>query len=504
MMICRDHRSLGFMLAVLIIAGGAGWAVAAEQTSPGIDLDVLADQINNVFRNAVGEVIPAVVFIQVTRDLPFGHPGGPLFGAAGTGFIIDKRGYVVTNNHVVADSKSVEVELADGRRFRAEEVFVDEDSEIAVIRIDPGDQDLPVARFGDSEQSQVGDIVLAIGNPFGYHLRQTVTSGIISHKGRQTNILDNNWSYEDFIQTDADINRGNSGGPLVNLHGEVIGVNTMIISSTGLSAGVAFAIPSNLAKFVVGELIENKKVRRGYLGVGPHRYQSLDELRKQPIDTFTIDDELAQVIKTLPESIQGALIRTVQPDSPAEEAGMERYDIIVKLAGRKMNSWRQFHNFVATLAPSSTVECIVWRDGKEIELQITLGDRNVAKARDRERQRIIAQALPPSPRWFPRLAPPEEPLLGVGVVELNSALALIFGYDPATQGVVIVEVTPGTLAAKYDLQTGSIIVSIDGEQIETATQLKRIIRAADLDDKGIELTLRNADGVQVDIGPMRR
>ena len=493
----NKHSSFWLVIAALVVFGVAGPA-GAQQDLGDIGPKALANKINAIFRSAVAEVTPAVVFIHVTsNNVLAGQNKDPVQGA-GSGFIIDGRGYIVTNNHIVAGKNHVVVVLADEREFVAQDVFVDEDSEIAVVRIDPAGQELPVARFGDSEQSQVGDVVFAIGNPFGYRLRQTVTSGVISHKGRQTRILDRNWGYEDFIQTDADINRGNSGGPLVNLRGEVIGVNTMIISDTGVSAGLAFAVPSNIAKFVVDGIIANKMVRRGYLGVIMNSDLILDDLRKRPLDKLAIvDKKLAALVEKLPDSIQGGLIVTVLADTPASDAGLEDYDIVLKLAGREIESSRELHTFTATLAAGATVPCVVWRDGREIELQITPGDRDEAKARHLERHRAVSAAR----EIVPRLGAPKasRPLarqsgLGIRAIELSGKVAVEFGYDPTTKGVVVDAIRAGSLADQNGLCPGDIIVSINGTKIETSDQLVRIMSKVDLVGKGIEMTVRSTSG----------
>lgn len=493
----NNHRYMPLLMAGLVVVGVGRWAHGQVDGNDVVRRG-LADQINDVFRSAVVEVTPAVVYIQASRNLMGVHGIDALAQGAGTGFIVDKRGYIVTNSHVVAGSDEVEVELADGRKFVAQEILIDEDSEIAVVGIDPEGQDLPVTRFGDSEKSRVGDTVLAIGNPFGHHFSQTVTMGIISHKARRTGILDRNWGYEDFIQTDADINVGNSGGPLVNLYGEVIGINTMIVSHTGVSAGLAFAIPSNIASFVAGELIEHKKVRRGYLGVRTTNDFKLADLRQHPIIEEVVDDnELAAVIRSLPDSVEGAVIMAVRQGAPAERAGMKTYDVVTELAGREIRSARELHNFTATLLPGSRARCLVWRDGEEIELQITLGDREEAKALEIRQLEIVTEAL----RAAPRLIDPKKPKLnlrrgklGVLALNLSDEVAKEFGHEAGTAGVVIIRVRRDSLADKKGLETGDIIVSIDGEKVKNTGDLVRMVRGADLDDEGIEMRIRNRGG----------
>ena len=287
-----------FLLIGLVIPGYLFAEISPQPLSD--DEKSLISRINNANRRAVQIVKPAVVYIEVGKTdqpSPF-SPGGESRGA-GSGFIIDKRGYVLTNNHVVAGTETVKVHLADGRIFEAQEILLDPATDLALVRIDPEEEDLPVTSFGDSDTAQVGDLVLAIGSPFGLALSQTVTAGIISYKGRQTHIL-GNWGYEDFIQTDAVINKGNSGGPLVNLYGEVIGINSNIFTPTGVSAGYGFAVPSNIAKFVVNQLIQHKKVQRGYLGVSLLSF-TLDELRKTPPERLRLLKGIEQLLNKIPD-----------------------------------------------------------------------------------------------------------------------------------------------------------------------------------------------------------
>ena len=253
------RKILTLLIAVILLPGAI--CLAAEDNTLSPKEVEAVNNIHNVFRRAVNIIKPAVVTVRLYQEMSDmqEHEIG-----LGSGFIIDKQGYILTNNHVAEGNDKIAVVLDDDRMFEVVDVMLDPDTDLAVLKIDPQGQDLPVARFGNSDDAQVGDFVMAVGSPFG--LSQTVTMGIISYKGRQTRIL-GQWGLEDFIQTDADINKGNSGGPLVNLMGEVIGINSNIFSPTGVSSGYGFAVPSNMAKYVSDELIANKTVKRGYLGV---------------------------------------------------------------------------------------------------------------------------------------------------------------------------------------------------------------------------------------------
>ena len=322
------------------------------------------------------------------RGEPFDGSDGQVDGPSeilGSGCIISAKGYIVTCNHVVAGAKRIEVVLADGRRFGATGRYLDEDTELAVVRIRPKGAKLPVIRWGDSDEARVGEMVLAIGAPFAFN--QTVTSGIISFKGRQTDIL-GTWGYEDFIQTDAAINKGNSGGPLVNLYGEVIGINSNIYTAgREFFTGYGFAVPSKLAKFVTGELIRHGRVRRGWLGVKMSRV-SLKDLRRVDMEhdnrsNIWDDEDLRSCVswaKQLPERLEGVLILQVGPGSPAERGGMQGRDIVLEVNGKKIRRAAQLKYLIGTLQPGSTAKLLVWRDGRRVRLKVVLGDRQAAKA----------------------------------------------------------------------------------------------------------------------------
>jgi len=495
------HKCLFYFALAGFLLFGLTPATAETPAELSQNERVLAGQINNVFRRAIAQVRPAVVSLQVSKEIPEGpfHYGGQSLGL-GSGCIIDKQGYVITNDHVVKGTDKVDVILADGSRFKALDWWTDPDTDLAVVRIDAAGQDLPVAKFGDSDLARVGDFVLAMGSPF--NLEQTVTSGIISFKGRATHILDREWGYEDFIQTDADINKGNSGGPLVNLYGEIIGINSNIFSPSpaGISAGYGFAVPSNIARFVADELIKQKRVRRGWLGVG---MTSLDDLRKAHRHGLEkgYGQDLKKLLAKYPEALAGVLILEVKPDSPAERAGVKEHDIILEINNKKTEDSRKLRNFIATLAPDSMAKALVWRKGKELKLSIRLGDRQVAKSQEQgQKTKEYTKRWPfEIPRRKPRLEdqPPRLPKtakLGVFVEPLSSQTAGEFGYDENTEGLIIKYVQPGSLAQESGLEVGDIIISIDDQKIGTVEQLRNIISRADLDDKGVVMHIKNRSG----------
>ncbi|MCK4628871.1 MAG: trypsin-like peptidase domain-containing protein [Sedimentisphaerales bacterium] len=458
---------------------------AAETAQPLSDSERnMAAQINNVFRRAAAIVRPAVVSIRVLKPVPPSgfSPGGEQSGL-GSGVIIDKRGYVITNHHVVANTSKIKVVLADGRHFEGVERLLDPDTDLALVRIEPKDQTLPTARFGDSEQAQVGDFVLAIGSPFGEGLAQTVTSGIISYKGRQTHIL-GKWGYEDFIQTDAAINLGNSGGPLVNLYGEVIGINSNIFSPSGYSTGYGFAVPSNIAKYVVQKLIEKKHVQRGWLGV---YMAGLDTLRKIPKESWEPDlqkfiRENPDLLDELPKSLQGVLVTGVKPGDPAEQGGIKIKDVILQINDTKLTTARELQDIIARLDPGTVVKFIIRRNGSEITREVTLGDRDTARRR-------YVQGLTPKEKTA---------RLGITIKPLNPELARFFGYNENLHGLIILSVQPDSVAEKSGLKIGDIVVSAGEVNIQGSPEgierLKSIIKKADLKEKGMEMVVRNKSG----------
>ncbi len=357
----------------------------------------------------------------------------------GSGVIVSRDGYILTNNHVVAGADRVTVKLHDESTHKAEVVGTDPKTEVAVIKIDANN--LPVARLADSDQTRVGDWVLAIGGPFG--LENTVTAGIVSAKGRDTvGIAD----YENFIQTDAAINPGNSGGPLINLRGEVVGINTAIATRTGTSAGIGFAIPSNMARAIMDALIKTGRVERGYLGA------LIQNLTPELADSFGFQQK------------DGVLIGDVTKDGPADKAGLKGGDIVTKLNGKAMESASQFRNTIAATAPGTMVALEVFRDGRTITLNVALGllDADVAAAGSSAPGSAAATEL------------------GLAVRTVTPDLAGQLGYDEDQQGVVITDVEPGSMGERAGLRRADVIVSINGRPVTNAAGFQQQLGKQDL------------------------
>ncbi|MGM0487139.1 MAG: DegQ family serine endoprotease [Planctomycetota bacterium] len=365
----------------------------------------------------------------------------------GTGVIVSKDGYILTNNHVVSGADEVTVTLSDDRRAKAETVGTDAKSELAVLKIEM--EDLVPVELGNSDAIKVGEWVLAIGSPFG--LTQTVTAGVVSAKGRANmGIAD----YEDFIQTDAAINPGNSGGPLVNLKGQVIGINTAIASRTGGYMGIGFAIPSNMARQIMDSIIETGEVKRGRLGA------MIQDLTKELANSFGYD------------STDGVLIGDVVAGGPADEAGARAGDIVVEYKGNPVNSAAKFRNAVAATKPGSEVELVVFRDGERKTLQVTIG-----LLEDEEE-------------------PAREPAgdatrrdLGMQLRTLTPELAEQAGVDTDEEGVIVAAVARGSVAARAGLRPGDVIVAVGNSSIANVADFRQAVDEEKLKE-GIRLQVK--------------
>jgi serine protease Do len=353
----------------------------------------------------------------------------------GSGFIINKDGFILTNNHVVEDADKIIVKLFDGREFEGKLVGRDPATDVAVIHIKA--EKLSSARLGNSDETEVGESVIAIGNPFG--LEQTVTTGIVSAKGRSgVGVTD----YEDFIQTDASINPGNSGGPLINLRGEVIGINSAIFSRGGGNIGIGFAIPINMTTVIAKSLMESGKVTRGFLGV--------------VIQDITQD--LADVLNVTVGS--GVLISNVGPDSPAAKAGVKQGDLVTQVNGKDVKSSNQLRNLVAAIAPGQSVTLKIMREGKPMQVAVLVGEQPPDMR--------AAFAAPNGGGAAPRSS------LGMTVEPLNPATAQQYGYA-GLNGLIVTDVQPNTPAALAGLRTGALIIEANRKPVRSPADLQRAV-----------------------------
>jgi len=395
------------------------------------------------------------------RDLPRGVPRGPGGGVAGigSGVIIDSSGVILTNNHVVDGAGKVTVRLMDGREFDAADIKRDPKSNLAIIRI-KGADNLRAAKLGDSDKMAVGDWVLALGDMF--QLEGTVTAGIISAKGRPLGP----GTRTDFLQTDAAINPGSSGGPLINLDAEVIGINTAIHTRTGANDGVGFAIPSNLAKWVANALTTTGAVKRAYLGV------MIQPLTQQLADQFGVKVR------------QGILVGDVQPKSPAAEAGIKAGDLILKLDGKPVGDVQQLVGMVDRSPVNGKVSVEILRDGKRMQIPVTLHEQPADYG--------LAS------RGFGGRGGKSEPAkvdkLGIQVDTLTKDVAEQLGLK-AGEGVVITEVAPGSLAERSGLTTGMVVTQVNRKPVKSAEEFQKALDAQPL-SKGVLLLVRTAEGAR--------
>jgi len=344
----------------------------------------------------------------------------------GSGVIVSKDGYILTNNHVIENVDAVSVRLIDGRVFEAEIIGADSKTDIAVLKVDGSD--LPTLTLADSEQARVGDIVFAVGNPL--RVGQTVTQGIISATKRtELSLIEDN-GYENFLQTDASINPGNSGGGLVDAEGRILGINTAILSQSGGSIGIGFAIPSNLAKNVMMSLIQTGEVNRGYLGV------SIGDLNPELAEEFGL------------ENTDGAVISQVLPDTPADAAGLLLYDVITEINGRTVTSRPDLRLQISQIEPGSEIMMSVVRDGEKIQVPVVLASLNEASVSEDSSSESI------------------ELIPGVTLLEMTESLREEFRIGQSVQGLVISEVS-GDSEYRDDLKPGMVIMGINRKKVVT-------------------------------------
>jgi serine protease Do len=419
-----------------------------QKASPMADQESEGDDQGQDFRQSPFDEMLRRFFDQQGQNNNNPFQEGPDEGsvkriALGSGFIIDPDGHIVTNNHVVGDASKVEVTLQDGDKYTAKIVGRDLRTDLAVLKIDAG-KPLPYVSFGDSDAAQIGDWVVAVGNPFG--LGGSVTTGIISARGRDIHT----GQFDDFLQIDAPINRGNSGGPTFNLNGQVIGINTAIYSPNGGSVGIGFAVPSNVAKTVVTALEEHGKVERGWLGV-----------QIQPV-TPAIAASLDL------KGDHGALVALVTPDSPSAAAGLKQGDVILAFNGEDITKLRDLPHDVAGSNPGSSATLTVWRDGKQQQVDVKLGEMPANPQ--------VASASNGGDEGQP--AESHVGAMGLHLAPLTNDVRSELHLGRGVHGVVITHVDGGSIADNIGLSRGDVIMSIDQQPMnspqEAADRLKTI------------------------------
>ncbi|MFQ5823808.1 MAG: DegQ family serine endoprotease [bacterium] len=459
------------ILVGLVIASNFNWTrngLADEEVTPAAESNVENPQVaiksdyestSRAFVEIVKKVNPTVVSITSEKVVKVRNPFADFFNnddffrrffrlpddgeqefrqrGLGSGVIVEPNGYILTNYHVIKEADEINV-VIDKKEYDAKVIGQDPATDVAVIKINKNS--LPVANLGDSDKLEVGEWVLAIGNPFDISLEHTVTAGIISAKGRSNLNLSGELRYQDFIQTDAAINPGNSGGALINLRGELIGLNTAIIpGNTGGNLGIGFAIPINMAKRVMDELIAHGKVIRGYLGVY----------------IGTPDAELSEALGL--KDNKGAVIVEVQENTPADKAGLRKYDVIIEVNGQKIQDDQHLTNLIASYSPGEKVNLKIVRDGKIKYIPITLGERPETRT---ETPRISQTSV------LGRL--------GLQVTELTDGLAKRYGYEEET-GVLVSKVRSGSIAEDKGIRTGDLIKEVNRRKVKTVREFEIIV-----------------------------
>ncbi|PIE52158.1 hypothetical protein CSA37_07865 [Candidatus Fermentibacteria bacterium] len=433
----RIAATVSFLAVVLLVSG----FIAEEKPE---ETRVIIDPrgMSNLFASIAETVGPSVVTITSTTTVTapampympwgfgFGYPGGGtqeyVQEGLGSGVIISEDGLIVTNNHVAGDADELKVILSDGEAYEAKLVGADPRSDLALIQIDT-DSELPAIVLGDSENLRVGEWVLAVGSPFA--LSQTVTQGIVSYLGREgVGLAD----YESYIQTDAAINPGNSGGALVNLDGELIGVNTAIASRSGGYQGIGFAIPVSTVRSVTEDLLEYGEVRRGWLGV------SIQEVSDELASQFELNDDT------------GVLLSDILPDSPAESAGLERGDVVIAIEGEDFSSIDEFRNMIADIDPGTRTELTVVRDGRERKITVLLGSRE-------EDPETVAHEMQDNYGWQ--------------LSEMTEELQDRLGAE-GISGVVVLAVHSGSPAALAGIQSGDVIVEVNRNSVDSVSDVR--------------------------------
>ena len=447
---------------------------------------VVVDGIRTSYADIVDRVAPAVVKINVEsrakaapqsrsplEELFPGFPQGQqqqqqrpqIERGLGSGVIVSNDGTILTNHHVVDGADKITVEMNDKRTFTAKIVGSDQPSDLAVLKIDA--KDLPFLNFSDSDKVRVGDIVLAIGNPLG--IGQSVTEGIISAKGRRTGLSDG--SFEDFLQTDAPINRGNSGGALINLTGELIGINSQILSPSGGSIGIGFSIPSNMAKSVMEQLVKNGKVRRGQLGV----------------TIQNITEELAKNLDL--KETRGVIVNSVRSGSASDKAGIKRGDVITAINGERIEDSNSLRNKVAGTAPGSEITVTIIRNGSEQQVKAKLDEFDTETTKRATQQGENTPGNSAADGKF-----------GLNLQPLTPDFAQRLGLPADTKGLIVTEVDPSGAAAEEGIAKGDVIMEINRQPVETIEDAKGAFDKAG-DKPSLLLVARGGQTVYLTVQP---
>ena len=467
----KKYQTLSFLLVVLLLTisgcksnllGGSEVPTTAQTQPQAPPAPVVVDGVRTSYADVVEKTSPAVVRIDAERkskenspqqqhpfmddpqfreffkNMPQAPPNGqqrpPVERGLGSGVIVSADGTVLTNHHVIEGAEKITVQMNDNRTYDAKIVGSDPPSDLAVLKIEG--ESLPFLNLGNSDNVRVGDIVLAIGNPLG--IGQTVTAGIISAKGRRTGLSDG--SFEDFLQTDAPINRGNSGGALVSVNSELIGINSQILSPSGGNIGIGFSIPSNMAKSVMEQLLKDGKVHRGMLGV------NIQNITPEMAKSFDLKDN------------KGVIVSNVRAGSAAEKAGVKRNDIIVGVGGETIEDSNVLRNKIAAAQPGSQIKLKILRDGNEQELTATLDEFNVEGVKpddaDKEKEKEENKSE-------------QNGKLGLSLQPLTPEAAKRLELPAGTEGVIVTEVDPNGAAAEEGINQGDVILEVNRRAVKS-------------------------------------
>ncbi len=423
--------------------------------------------LNNAMVNIADQAKSTVVTVSVTKTVqaqqnplrrffgdPRQQPDERQRRGQGSGVIVSNDGYILTNNHVVEGADEVEIQLYNDKKYDAEIVGTDPLTDIAVLKID--NDDLNVIKLGNSEKLRVGEMVLAIGSPLQSNLAHSVSMGIVSAKGRSIGIIERGTGYENFIQTDAAINPGNSGGALVNMEGELIGINTAIASRSGGSDGIGFAVPIDIAKNVMKSIIENGQVVRGYLGI------QMDG---------EVDATMAKALGL--DEAYGIIIASVREDGPAAQAGLRAEDIIQTINGEPVRSWTSLRTKIGTSSPGTKVKLGIVRNGEKQTVTVTLGEQP-------EDMAMATQTNSPS-------EPDMEEKLGFRVQDLNPEIKQKLGLDAGQNGVIIAQISESSNAYQQGLRRGQIITEVDRKEVSNMQEFNRAMDTLMEEDKDVAL-----------------
>ena len=467
------------MLASMILLFGAFFAQMAGARAVPTSFADLAERLSpSVVNISTSQTVKRPDIGPKMPELPQGSPFEEFFKdffdkrgggdgpsqrqvqSLGSGFVIDPKGFIVTNNHVIENADEIVVNFADGESLDAELVGTDPKTDLALLKLtEEPESPIPFVDFGDSDAARVGDWVIAIGNPFG--LGGSVSAGIISARNRNIN----SGPYDDFLQTDAAINRGNSGGPLFDMEGDVIGVNTAIYSPTGGSVGVGFSVPSNIAMNVIDQLREFGEIRRGWIGV---------RIRE-------VSEELAEGLEL--DTARGALVEDVTEDGPAAEGGIEIGDVILSFDGTDIEEMRDLPRAVAETAAGDTVRVIVSRKGKTQTLKMTVGLLDADGNAISEEEEEILEADEPS-----------EEILGMTMIALDRKQREALELDPEQKGVAVTDVDSSSAAAKKGLRRGDVIVEVAQESVSSPEDVIAKVESEKAEGKSSVLLLVSRRG----------